>query len=306
MVYRTATTPSTLIGLLLVAWCWTLGSLLLARAVSWPVSFPAYLAYVSGAVLAALGFGFVYWVYASLTMRYELKNDSLLIQLGPVQQSIPLNEVLRIVPGYTLPAPQVNGVNTWGLHIGKANLGPEGGQALVYSTHHRPEQLLYIVTMKRTYAISPEQPSRFTRALQTALPAGGEHRTAAALAPVPMSSPRLTWFDVMAHPFWWDRKGQLLVIGGLALNLLFYGFLFAIFPGLPDNLDLAFPPGLAERVGSKNEILELPLVALVVFAASTVVALLLHARERAAAYLLLMAAVGTQVLLWGASLASIV
>ncbi len=302
MVYRTATTPSTIIGALLVVWCWTLGSLLLARAVSWPVSFPAFLAYVFGALLAALGFGFVYWVYASLTMRYELKNDSLLIQLGPVRQSIPLGEVLRIVPGYTLPAPRVNGVSSWGLHIGRANLGPEGGQALVYSTHHRPEQLLYIVTMKRTYAISPEQPSRFTRALQTALPAGGEHRAASAST----NSPVLNWFDIIAHPFWWDRKGQLLIIGGLVFNLLFYGFLFAIFPGLPDNLHLSFPPGLAERVASKNEILELPLVALVIFAGSTVVALLLHARERAAAYLLLMAAAGTQVLLWGASLASIV
>jgi hypothetical protein len=254
-------------------------------------------------MLAALGFAFVYWVYASLTMRYELKNDSLLIQLGPVQESIPLNEVLRIVPGYTLPAPQVNGVNTWGLHIGKANLGPEGGQALVYSTHHRPEQLLYIVTMKRTYAISPEQTSRFTRALQMALPAGRAHRMTAPAAPT--GSPWLTWFDVMSHPIWWDHKAQLLVVGGLVLNLLFFGFLFAVFPGLPENLDLAFPPGLADRLGSKDEIMELPLVALVVFAVSTIVALLLHARERAAAYLLLMAAVGIQVLLWSASLASI-
>jgi hypothetical protein len=270
------------------------------RAVGWPVSFTAFLAYFFGASLVPIGFVFAYWAYASLAMRYELKNDTLLIQLGPVQQAIPLAEVLRIVPGYTLPLPQVKGVNMWGLHIGRAAMGPEG-ETIIYSTHYRPEQLLYVVTAKNTFAISPQQPSRFVRALQSALPAAAG--TQRYIAPVRPSLQRL---NIVEQTFWRDRRGLALVLAGLGLNLLFYGFLFAVFPGLPDTMHLSFPPELAERLGPKEELLELPLIALIVLLANTVVAFLLHARERAAAHLVLMAAVGIQVLLWGASMASIV
>ncbi|MFQ5878972.1 MAG: PH domain-containing protein [Dehalococcoidia bacterium] len=294
MTYHAAPTPATALGGLLAVWAWAVGSLVLAWAAGWPVAFTTFLAYLSGASLLGLGFVFAYWAYAGLALRYVVEGETLTIKLGPAQQVIPLAQVERVVPGHALPSPRVQGVSWWGLHIGRAHLGSVG-DTIVYSTHHSHEQLLYLVTPTGAFALSPQQPSRFTRAVQLRPEADASRQM----------QPQTRRLALAAQPFWQDRRGQVLALLGLGLNLALFGFIFAVLPGLPDSIPLAFPPGLAERLGSKDEVLELPLVALAVLAVNTALALVLHARERAAAYILLGGAVGLQALLWIATAAAV-
>lgn len=302
MTYRAAVSPATALGALLAAWAWSLGALLLARAVGWPVAFPAFVAYLGGAILLALGFAFAYSAYAGLALRYVVEDDALIIKLGPLERVIPLSEVERVVPGYALPPSQVRGASWWGLHLGRARLGAVA-EAIVYSTHHRRDQLLYLVTPSATFAISPQQPSRLTRAMQLHPGAGASPTPAPGTGLAPAA--RRQWPAPAIGPFWQDRSSKALVLMALGLNLALFGFLFAVLPSLPEFLPLGFPPGLGERLGSRDEVLELPLVALVVLAINTPLALLLHARERVASYLLLGSAAGLQVLLWAATAAAV-
>jgi uncharacterized membrane protein len=89
----------------------------------------------------------------------------------------------------------------------------------------------------------------------------------------------------------------------LAINLALFVFLVIRYNGLPDPLPLHFDvSGLPDRIESKNGILALPAIGLVVFGFNSVLGITAYRRQRAATLLLVVGALCVQMLMWLATL----
>jgi hypothetical protein len=216
-------------------------------------------------------------------MSYALDEKGLSIRWGLIRQFIPLSQIERCVPGREARLLEIRGVNWWAYHVGRASV-PTIGDVLFYSCHHSPWELIYIVTSSGSYAISPENSVRFTMELQRL-----QHSQAAAAEEAPRQ--RAEHPLVATHPFWLDRYGQALALIAVLANVALFGFVFAVYPGLADELNLAFPPLGQTDLRPKREVLQIPATALALLAVSLAAGLAVHKWERVASYLLLAGAI---------------
>jgi hypothetical protein len=230
---------------------------------------------------------FGYWTYALATLAYALDRNGLVITWGATRQVIPLQAIERLVPGTAVGVPHVRGVSWLGYHIGRARI-QRIGDVLFYSTHQAPEQVLYVMTTERNYAISVENPAEFARHIQIRLDLGPTaevthhvERTAASL-----------------QSFWNDRVALALAALALVAGAAVWAAVALRWAGLPQTLELHFPPTdvlpLVEVV-QRGAILELPRVASTILAINLVLGVAAHTWERVAAYVLLVAAAAVQV-----------
>lgn len=101
------------------------------------------------------------------------------------------------------------------------------------------------------------------------------------------------------------RDYVLLTLLGLTLlaNLALFGFLLVRYNSLPDPLPLHFDVnGLPDRIESKNGILALPAIGLVVFGLNSMLGIMAYRRQRAATLLLVVGALCVQLLMWLATI----
>ena len=243
------------------------------------IGVPGVLAYSGATALIALALLFADWTYALATLAYTVDRNGLVIHWGATRQIVPLGEIERLVPGTSVGVPRVRGVSWWGHHVGSATID-RIGPVLFYSTHQSPEQVLYVMTSERAYALSVDDPAAFAQEIQTRqelgptaeVPHRAEHGGAAALNALPG-----------------DRTA--LVLAAVALLGLFAVWLqIALrFPDLDLTIPLHFPPleadPLLPRV-PRSALLELPRVASAVLAVNLVAGLLLYSWERVAGYLM--------------------
>jgi hypothetical protein len=293
VIYRPAHLIGTATGVALVSLALLLAALLMAFASPWAISAAKFLAFGSAFLLLALATIFAYWTYACFAMGYALDEKGLSIRWGLIRQFIPLNRIERCVPGREARFSEIRGVNWWAYHVGRGSV-PGIGEVLFYSCHQSPWELIYIVTSSRSYAISPENSVRFSKELQRLQ---SSQAAAAEEAPEQRAEHPL----VAVHPFWLDRYGQALALIGVLANVALFGFIFAVYPGLADKLNLAFPPLGQTDLRPKREVLQIPATALALLAVSLAAGLALHKWERAASYLLLAGAILLQGLFWVAA-----
>jgi len=270
-----------------------LADLLMAFASPWAISAAKFLAFGSAFLLLALAAIFAYWTYACFAMSYALDERGLSIRWGLIRQFIPLSRIERCVHGREARLAEIRGVNWWSYHVGRGSVAGIG-EVLFYSCHRSPWELIYIVTSSGSYAISPENSVRFTSELQRLQ----RSQTAAAEeGPRPRAEHSL----VATHPFWLDRYGQALALVAVLANVALFGFIFAVYPGLADHLNLAFPPLGQAEFRPKREVLQIPATALALLAVSLAAGLAVHKWERVASYLLLAGAILLQGLFWVAA-----
>ncbi len=259
---------------------------LVAKVTTWPVSATQFAAIVAAIVLFALAGLFAFWGYACYNLHYVLDSRGLTIVWGTLRHFIPMERIEGLSAGRGEDRPQLWGLSWPGLHVGRAWL--EHREALFYSTHSSPEEIVYVRTAAVTYAVSPQDPPRFIdeveRFKQAARPGGVE------------SVQR----DVIGgHPIWADRVAQWLALAGIVINLALWGYIFAVYPDLNETITIEFPPlGEITDVHSRSEILKIPAAALVVLAINLIASLGFQWRERAASYLLLTGSVFLQLLFW--------
>lgn len=259
---------------------------LIAKAVTWPVSATQFVAIVGAIVLFLLAGLFAFWACACHTLRYVLDRDGLTIVWGTLSHFIPMERVEGLSAGRGEDQPHLRGLSWPGLHVGRGWLDDQ--EALFYSTHRSPEEIVYVRTSTVTYAVSPQDPPRFIeeveRFKQAARPGGTE------------SVQR----DVIGgHPIWADRLAQWLALAAVVINLALWGYIFAIYPDLSPQITIEFPPlGDITDVHSRNDILKIPAAALAVLAVNLIAGLGFQWRERAATYLLLTGSVFLQLLFW--------
>jgi hypothetical protein len=106
-----------------------------------------------------------------------------------------------------------------------------------------------------------------------------------------------------AAALWSDRLARGLLLAGLALNLLLFGYLSVVYFGLPANLPLHWnAQGQIDFVDFKQKLLWVPTYALAVWLANAVAAWWALPRERAMTLFLLAGAVAAQVVFWAGAL----
>ena len=295
MIYRPARLIGTATGAAMVTLALLLAALLMAFASPWAISGAKFLAFGAAFLLLVLAAVFAYWTYACSAMSYALDEKGLSIRWGLIRQFIPLNRIERCVPGREARLLEIRGVNWWAYHVGRATV-PTIGDVLFYSCHQSPWELIYIVTSSRSYAISPENSIRFTMELQRLQHSQAAAAEEAAAEEVP--GQRAEHPLVAIYPFWLDRHGQALAVIAVLANVALFGFIFAVYPGLADELNLAFPPLGQTDLRPKREVLQIPATALALLAVSLAAGLAVHKWERAASYLLLGGAILLQGLFW--------
>jgi hypothetical protein len=143
-------------------------------------------------------------------------------------------------------------------------------------------------------AISPPDPQAFLAALGAAREAGSEEE----VEPESVIPAAQTW--ALLH----DRLALALVAVGAASAVLLLGYLAVIAPKLPPQIALHFDAQrTADRYGPPAGLLILPAIAGLTWLVNTLGSAWLHrnSRERPAAYLLLVATLFVQALVWVAT-----
>ncbi|TAJ19497.1 MAG: hypothetical protein EPO65_06690 [Dehalococcoidia bacterium] len=292
MHYQPPRTLGLMMGGVLVAWALAVAALLAVFAQGRNTDVATVGAWIGAGGAATLAALFAYWTMALASLRYTVDRNGLVIAWAGIRQVVPLQAIERLVPGTSLEVPRVRGISWFGYHIGSAEIR-RIGSVLFYSTHQAPEQVLYVMTSERNYAISVPDPAAFAREIQVRQDLGP---TAEVVHHVERTLPTL-------QGFWRDGRAlgllgacaALCVVNAIALGLR-YG-------SLPELLPFAFPPGdpqpLADAA-ARTRLIDIPRAAAAALGIDVVLALAFALWDRVASYTVLLAGVGVQVALLAA------
>ena len=230
---------------------------------------------------------FGYWTYALAMLSYSLDRNGLVIRWGLTQQIIPLGAIDRLVPGTAVGVPRVEGVSWMGYHVGRAEI-QRIGDVLFYSTHQTPEQVLYVMTTERNYAISVPDPAAFARQIQVRQDLGPTaevtHHVERSLSSV--------------QGFWGDHTGRVLAIA--AIGVCVVGWLALVFQygALPETVHVFFPPSEIAPLSdtnAKNILIAVPRAGSIVLAINLAAGVLMYAWDRTVARMVLGAGIVLQI-----------
>lgn len=274
--------------------CLVLALALVLKALDWPISFPGFLAWAGAAALLVIGGLFAFWAYGCYSLRYVMDRGGITVTWGLMKHFIAIDEIKKLVPGRGEQQPQVQGLSWFGYHVGRGHV--QGlGEALFFSTHQSPEELVYVMTNRATYALSPRDPVRFISEAQ---------RFQQAAKPTQKS--RVERDLLSGHPIWADRAAQGIALAAVALNIALWGFLMAVYPHLDREITIEFPPvGDITSLQSRAEIMKIPATATAILATNLAAALAFQWKERAATYLLLSGAAFFQAAFWIAAVVAL-
>ncbi len=292
MYYQPPRALGLLVGAVITLWAAALALVLLNNGFASEIGMGQFSSYAGALAAAALATLFGYWSFALATLSYALDRNGLVIAWGPTRQVIPLGAIERLVPGTAVGVPRVSGVSWWGHHVGRARI-ERIGEVLFYSTHQDPEQVLYVMTSERNYAISVQDPADFAREIQVRQELGPtaeltHHVERGGAAALPLSS---------------DRLGQGLALLAVLAGALVWGQLAMRYGDLPATLELHFPPTeatLIVTVVSRDAIFELPRTALLMLGLNLLLGLLLHGWNRVTGYVLFIGATVVQLAFFAA------
>jgi hypothetical protein len=282
------------LGILFIALIVSLDGWLLNRLINQTIrtqgiNFPSFLMGLlvlsSIPVLVAL----VYQTLSCLTLRYHLDRNGIMVRWGGTEQVIPIRDIQRILPGKQLAGSTVRrrGLH-WPGHERGEGLVPGVGRTRFVATQPLADQLL-LVTPGLAFGISPHDPVEFIQAFESRRELGPNRL-------LKRETRRARWFT---WPLWTDGTARVLVGAAVMINLCLFGYLSARFPGLDTQLPLHFNnQGMADRIGTKEELFALPIIGLIVLGTNLILGLILYKRERAGAYLLWGAAAAAQALFW--------
>ncbi len=296
MDFRPPRAVGSLVGFGLAAWCFAVAIALVVRGLTQDIGLGVISLYIVASVFFFIGLLFAYWTYSLGTLRYTLDRNALTITWGDIRQMVPMSQIERLVPGRELGNPHIAGVSWLGHHIGHARIEGGIGDTLFYSTHRSPADLLYVVTANQSYALSVDDEVAFAEAVQAQQRLGS-------LVAVPQTPDRLY---LAAQPFWEDRTAQALAFAAFATFFAMFAYIYQQYPGLPQSIALSFPQlhGVT-RVGSKDELLKLPMTGVGLLLVNLVLGFVAHSWERMVGYVLLLAAVGAEGILLAAAIVAL-
>jgi hypothetical protein len=280
-----------------VVWLW---ARLAERAMGdyGPQMFLLGLALCLALVLAAM---LAYMAWCSLTLSYTFRGDNLVLRCGGVRHVVPLAGVSGVVaPGAEVKGKPV-AVRWRGLsgRVPGYLIGPghstQIGPVLAFASSPAGG-LLYVQTPGLAYALSPERPLALMEELNKRRVEADIH--VAEVAEEVDLAPRaaLSGLSAWGYGLWVDRVARALMLGGLALCALLFGYMGLVYASLPTHLPMHWnAQAQVDRIGSPQELLRLPVFALAVWLANAGFGWWAQRRERATTLFLLAGAVAAQV-----------
>jgi Bacterial PH domain len=273
-------------------WAFVFAILAAQAVVGASPEFKTFLGWALMTLFILVGFAFTNWAYGLFSLAYIIDRQDLTIRWGFREVVVPLDSILRMVPGRTLDVARVRGLNWWGCHVGHADV-KRVGYTLFYSTHNTPTELLFIHTTEESYALTVIDQARFAEEVQS-------RATMGALESHPQRSAAT---GLAAFPFLRDQHALLAAGLTVVATVLLCGFVFARYPALPDIVELNFPAlGGIVRIGDKQELLKIAYAGAAIMALNLVLGMAVHARERAAGLWLIASGGLIQVILLTAAL----
>jgi len=249
-----------------------------------------------GLFLMALLFGlslvllllWCYWYLELVTLRYSLDRNRLCIDWLSGSDTIPLAAIDSVSWGTNFKLSRgLQGVG-WPGYMKGSLLLSDGSELLTHSTEPLERQIV-VSAGKLHYGISPKNTEGFMAALN-------RHRALGALRTEPFHRDRSAW---LRFAIWRGRLYWMVLGLGLLLNLALIGWVMHRYTGLPARIPLHFDAaGQADRIADKAWLFMLPGIGLLVAAVNSLLGVLLYGRERVAAYLLGIASLAAQVVLW--------
>ena len=285
MYYRPPRSLGLIIGAVLVLWSGGVAFLLLNAGIAGGGLF-AFLTYAGGVLALALCVLFGFWTYSLATLSYAMDRNGLVISWGPVRQIVPLQAIERLVPGTSAGVPRVHGVSWWGHHVGSAEVN-RLGPVLFYSAHQAAEQVLYVCTSERNYAISVEDATAFAEEVQTRQDLG----------PTAEVTHRVERTGAAFQTIATDQRALWLAAAAVVAAALVWAQVAFRYDSLPPAIELRWPPtpqGSVVNVTGREAILELPRTSTVLLVLNLALGAVAHAWDRMATYLLFGAAVAVQ------------
>lgn len=270
MVFKPRRSTGVLVGTAIILSVLALDALLLSYLRQGQISLVFFvftlLVVLSFPLLALLG----YLVYGLFNLRYQLHRNAFTIAWGATQHIIPMGSIREVVRGEDLGEEvKVSGVSWPGYLVGRGQI--EGiGRTLFYATEPVAGQLL-VVTPTVAYGISPADPDGFLDAFEIRQQMG----------PIQLVSYEHRQPGFLRWPIWRDRLAHLLLALGLGANLILFAYHCWRYPAL-----------------SRPDIFKLPIIGLFALIANSSLGILIHNRQRVAAYLLWGGAVAVQFLCW--------
>ncbi len=296
-IERPSRAAGTAIGTALFTVALVLAVALLARAISWPASWPGFLAYLGAGVLAVLAAAFGFWAWACSSMRYVLDHEGLSVRWGPITHFLPMSSITAVTPGKAEVKPRISGIGWWGYHIGSGEV--EGvGPVVFFSTHRKPQELVYVRTATVAYGLSPQNPERFAEEIERFQSAADSAGPAEAT---------IQRERIAAHPIWSDRVAQYLALAAIAVSVALWGYVLAVYPDLNNEITIEFPPiGDITTLRARSEILTIPATASAILIVNLLAGLIFEWKERAATYLVLSGTLFFQLLFFVGAVVAVV
>lgn len=290
MHYQPPRALGLLVGTLLTLWSAGVAVLLANSGVAAEAGWQVFLTFLGATLAGALAVLFAFWTYSLATIAYLLDRNGLVISWGPARQIVPLRAIRRLVPASSVGVPRIRGVSWWGHHVGRADV-PQIGTVLFYSTHQASEQVLYVVTSEKNYAISVEDPEAFAH----------EVLMRQELGPTAEVTHHVERSGASLESFWADPRARWLAAAAVIGLAMVWAQVALRYGSIPERMPLHFP--VNDTVVSsegREAILELPQAATLLLAANLVLGVILHSWDRMAGYVLFAAAVAVQVSIFAA------
>ncbi len=247
-------------------------------------------------LLFGIGCLYAYWTWGCRSLRYVIDRNALSIRWGGLRQVIPLERIVRLIPGDEVEHPHIEGVSWLGHHVGRGYVDSIG-EVLFYSTHRTMKEVLYVQTDDgTTYAISVDDPIVFSETIQSNQARGSlfEQRQA------------VHRWGVAAQSFWLDANARLLTVILIGAFFAMLAYVLYTYPGLSQSVPMRFPAlGGVVRVADKSDLLDIPRSALGFLTMNLVLAVFLHSWERMVGYLLLLAGIAVQITLLVAAIVAV-
>lgn len=292
-----------LLTIAVAVWLWLMLAESAASEGYGPYTFLYGVALFLTLVLAGL-LGYVAW--GASTISYRVDANNLVIGYGATRHVIPLSSITDVyAPGEKVgsatdlvgSAVQVNwrGMTDTipGYLIGSGD-SPQLGRVVTVSTAPAGSQV-YVATEGLAFGISPRRSLAFIEDLRSKVKAAKEQKGSTQdekQAPRTNVNRWLAW----GAGLWGDRLARWLLLIGLGLCVLFFGWMSIINRDLPIILPLHWnAQAQIDRVGDLQELLRLPAIALGIWFVNTLLAGLVRRRERAATIFLLASAVAVPI-----------
>jgi hypothetical protein len=279
-----------------VVLCLVLGLALLYKGLSHDPSLDQLWPLLVSALFLFLAVLYAYWTWCSFSLSYVVDRNSLSIRWGAIKQIVPLVNIERLIPAaQESDAPDIQGIDWNGHHVGKANV-PTLGEVLFYSGHRAMGDVLYVQTSSDVYAISVPDPVDFARAVQSNQMRGSlfDQRQAVHREGIALQS------------FWLDQQARFLTFLLLGSFVVVLAYVLQTYPDLSQSVALRFPSlGNLVRVADKSELLDIPRSAAAFLGVNLLLAVLLHPWERMVSIVLLLAGIAIQIALLVAAIVAV-